>query len=255
VDDKAEELRRYEEVARRALDSAGPVEPHELGASAVAPEFRAPYTFYEDRINELVSPAHRVLELGAGSGLHTAALLRTGARVTASDISPSALALLQRKLAGLGAERLVTRVADMEALPFESGSFDVVACAGSLSYGEPDLVDAEVRRVLSAGGTFICVDSLNHNPVYRLNRWLRYKRGERTRSTLRRMPDSARIQAIARHFESVEVRYFGAVSWMMPLLTRVVGSNRASQFSDAADKLVNVKNSAFKFVVVAKGRL
>ena len=127
MDDKDEELRRYEEVARRALDSAGPVEPLELGASAVAQEFRAPYAFYEERIDELVSPAHRVLELGAGSGLHTAALLRTGARVTASDISPRALVLLQRKLSGLGAERLVTRVADMEALPFESASFDVVA--------------------------------------------------------------------------------------------------------------------------------
>lgn len=145
LDDKAEELRRYEEGARQALASAGAMEPHELGASAVAPEFRAPYLFYEQRIQELVSPAHDVLELGAGSGMHTSALLRTGARVMASDISPSALALLRRRLARLGPERLITRVADMEALPFESGSFDVVACAGSLSYGQPDLVDAEVR--------------------------------------------------------------------------------------------------------------
>lgn len=230
------------------------MEVHEQGAAAVAPEFRAPYLFYEERIQDLISPAHHVLELGAGSGLHTAVLLLSGARVTATDLSPGALALLQRKLAGPGSERLVTRVADMEALPFDSGSFDVVACAGSLSYGEPARVDAEIRRVLRAGGTFICVDSLNNNPVYRLNRWLHYKRGERTRSTLRRMPDSARIEVIAAHFESVEVRCFGAVSWIMPLLTKVVGSNRASQISDSADKLVNVKNSAFKFVLVAKRR-
>jgi SAM-dependent methyltransferase len=254
VDDKAEEFRRYEQVALQALESAGPAEPHELGASAVAPEFRAPYIFYEQRIHELVSPAHRVLELGAGSGLHTAVLLRTGAQVTASDISPSALALLQRKLAGFGPDRLITRVADIEALPFESGSFDVVACAGSLSYGEPDLVDAEVRRVLRAGGTFVCVDSLNHNPVYRLNRWLRYTRGERTRTTLVRMPDASRIEAIGQHFESLEVRYFGALTWTMPLLSRVLGSNRAGRVSDAADELMNVKRSAFKFVLVAQGR-
>jgi SAM-dependent methyltransferase len=254
VDDKAEEFRRYEDVAQKALESAGATEPHELGASGVAPEFRAPYIFYEQRIQELVSPTDRVLELGAGSGLNTAVLLRTGASVTASDLSPSALALLQRKLAGIGAERLITRVADMEALPFESGSFDVVACAGSLSYGEPDLVDAEIRRVLRAGGTFVCVDSLNNNPIYRLNRWLRYKRGERTRSTLRRMPDSARIESIGQHFESVEVRYFGALSWLMPLVGRVAGSSSAARLSDAVDKLMNVKRSAFKFVLVARGR-
>lgn len=254
MDDKAEEFRRYEERARQTLESAGPMEPHELGASAVAPEFRAPYIYYEQRINELVSPSHRVLELGSGQGLHTAVLVRTGARVTASDISPSALVLLERKLAGLGLERLVTRVADIEALPFESGSFDVVACAGSLSYGEPALVDTEVRRVLRAGGTFVCVDSLNHNPVYRLNRWLHYTRGERTRSTLVRMPDASRIEAIGQHFQSVDVRYFGALTWTMPLLRRVLGSTRARGVSDTADKLMNTKRSAFKFVLVAQGR-
>ncbi|MDP9178923.1 MAG: methyltransferase domain-containing protein [Gemmatimonadota bacterium] len=254
MDDKAEELRRYEEVARQALESARPVVPDELGASAVAPELRTPYIHYEQRIHELVSPAHRVLELGAGSGLHTAVLVRTGARVTASDLSPSALELLQRRLAPLAPERLITRVADMEALPFVSGSFDVVACAGSLSYGEPYLVDAEVRRVLRDGGTFVCVDSLNHNPVYRLNRWLHYTRGKRTRSTLMRMPNARRIEAIGQHFKSVEVRYFGALTWTMPLLRRVLGGNGASRISDAVDELMNVKRSAFKFVLVAQGR-
>jgi len=252
VDDKAEELRRYEESARQALVSATPSQ--QLGSSGVASELRTPYLYYERRIQELISPSDRVLELGAGSGMHTGVVLQTGAHVTASDISPAALALLQRRLAALAPERLVTRVADIEALPFESGSFDVVVCAGSLSYGEPSLVDAEVGRVLREGGTFLCVDSLNHNPVYRLNRWLHYRRGERTKSTLRRMPDANRIEAIGRHFKSVEVRYFGALTWMMPLLTRMFGSSRASRISDAVDELINVRRSAFKFVLVAQGR-
>ncbi len=254
MDDKAEEFRRYEEGARQALESARPMLPQELGASAVSPEFRAPYIYYEQRIQELVSRAHRVLELGAGSGLHTAALVRTGAHVTASDISSSALELLRRRLVALAGERLTTRVADMETLPYESGSFDIVACAGSLSYGEPNLVDAEVRRVLRDGGTFVCVDSLNHNPVYRVNRWLHYTRGERTRSTLVRMPDARRIEAIGQRFKSVEVRYFGALTWTMPLLSRVFGSSRAARISDAVDELIDVRRSAFKFVLVAEGR-
>lgn len=254
MDDKGEELRRYEERAQRALESAKPMEPHELGASAVAPEFRAPYIFYEERIRHLVSSAHRVLELGAGSGLHTAVLIQTGASVTAIDISPSALTLLERRLGGLVPGRLTTRVADIEALPFEPGSFDVVACAGSLSYGEPGRVDAEILRVLRAGGAFVCVDSLNHNPVYRLNRWLHFTRGERTRSTLVRIPDVSRIEAIGRHFQSAEVRYFGALAWTMPLVRRVLGSDRAARVSDAVDQLINVKRSAFKFALVASGR-
>lgn len=254
VDDKAVESQRYEERARLALSSATRVEPQELGAAGIAPELRAPYTFYEHVISELVSSGDDVLELGAGSGFHTAALLRTGARVTASDISPSALALLEGKLAALAPGRLRTRIADIEALPFESGSFDIVTCAGSLSYGDPKLVDAEILRVLRPGGSFVCVDSFNHNPVYRLNRWLNYRRGERTLSTLHWMPDARRIDEISRHFTSVKVRYFGSITWAMPLLARVLGLAGASRVSDAFDNLIGVKRSAFKFVLTAEGR-
>ncbi len=254
MDDKSVERQRYEDRARLALKSEASFEAHELGAAGIAYELRAPYKFYEDVIREIVSPAHDVLELGAGYGLHTAALLQTGARVTASDISPGSLALLETRLATLGAGQLLTRVADIEALPFESGSFDVVACAGSLSYGDPQLVDAEMLRVLRPGGAFICVDSLNHNPIYRLNRWFNYKRGERTRSTIDRIPDVRRIEGMGQHFTSAKVHYFGSVTWALPLLSRVLGVSGASRVSDSFDGLIGVRRSAFKFVLSAKGR-
>lgn len=254
MDDKSLERDRYEERARLALESAPRSKTHDLGSAGIAETLRAPYTWYEQRLRELVLPRDDVLELGAGSGLHTAVLMTTGARVTATDISGSALKLLQHELGGLASERLVTRVADMEALPFRSGSFDVVTCAGSLSYGDPDLVDAEVRRVLRPGGTFVCVDSLNHNPIYRLNRWVQYARGRRTRSTLLRMPDSRRIEKIREHFGLVEVRYFGALTWAAPALAKLLGSKRATRALDAFDEAVGVSRSAFKFVLVAQGR-
>jgi ubiquinone/menaquinone biosynthesis C-methylase UbiE len=254
VDDKTVELERYEQRARLALDSEERRAPDELGSAGIAVELRAPYTFYEDVISRLVSANTDVLELGAGAGLHTAALLRTGAHVTATDISPGALSLLENKLAGLSSERLTIRVADMEVLPFEAESFDVVTCAGSLSYGDPKLVDAEILRVLRPGGSFLCVDSFNHNPIYRLNRWLNYRRGERTLSTLRWMPDAKRIERISRNFATSEVRYFGSITWAMPLLARLLGSASASKVSDAFDGLIGVRRSAFKFVLAAKGR-
>ncbi len=80
-----------------------------------------------------------------------------------------------------------------------------------------------------------------------------YTRGERTRSTLVRIPDTSRIEAIGQHFECAEVRYFGALTWTMPLLRRVLGRTRAGRVSDAVDQVINVKRSAFKFVLVAQG--
>jgi len=253
-DDKSQEMMRYEERARNALGSPSePVSP-ESGSAAVALQFRAPYLFYERRIREVVQPAHDVLEIGAGSGVHTGVLLDTGARVTATDISPSVLELLQRRLARGGDNRLTTRVADMEALPFEAQSFDTVVCAGSLSYGDPRVVDREILRVLRPCGNFISVDSLSHNPVYRFNRWVNYRRGQRTRSTLERMPTADRIEALARQFTRQEIRYFGSITWTMPFLMRMLGRERASRASDAFDRLVDAKRSAFKFVLVAEGR-
>ena len=122
-----------------------------------------------------------------------------------------------------------------------------------MSYGDPNLVDAEIRRVLRPGGIFICVDSLNHNPLYRINRWLHYLRGNRSKSTLMRMPDLTRIKALGFGFSRVNVNYFGSLSFAMPLLSKFIGMHYAKVVSDCFDHLIGVRRSAFKFVLVAQG--
>ena len=251
--DKNTECLRYDARARSLLASGNSrVETvPAFGSSAIPPILRAPYVYYEQCIRRFVCKHHEVIELGCGTGMHTHVLVQTGARVVASDISSLSLKVLSQLLGG----GVTTRVADMESLPFEAGSFDVVAMAGSMSYGDPGKVDAEIRRVLRPGGMFICVDSLNHNPIYRINRWVQNLQGIRTKSTFLRIPTMARIQTIAKEFESVEVRFFGAVSFLMPLLAFMIGQFRAAEVSDAIDRFVNVRRSAFKFVMVARGRL
>ena len=250
--DKLIERRRYEARAQSQMAGVGMVVEVTLGSQTMASYLRTPYIFYELKIAELIRPSHRVLELCAGAGLHTYALLQTGANVTASDISPNSLSLLKQRFQNIPGN-LKTEVADMESLPFEASSFDVIVSAGSLSYGEPHVVDAEIRRVLRPGGVLICVDSLNHNPIYRINRWLHYLRGNRSRSTLERMPNLARIKALGEGFSSISLHYFGAFSFAMPVLARLLGDSVAHAASDRVDQLVGVKRSAFKFVLVAQG--
>ncbi len=250
--DKMAEHLRYDTLAQSLLAAGtSKVETALLhGSLAVPPVYRAPYSYYEQCIRQYVGKEDDILELCSGTGLHTYVLAQTGARVVASDISSHSLEVLLQRIRGVA-----TRVADIESLPFETNSFDAVAIAGGLSYGDPDLVDAEIRRVLRPGGSFICVDSLNHNPVYRFNRWLHYRRGDRTKSTLLCMPTMERIQSISRGFKSAEVRYFGAVSYLMPVLVRIIGQRHAANVSDAVDRFVHVRRAAFKFVLVAHGRL
>lgn len=248
--DKQTEYRRYDARAQAILAADNVAGEDSFGSMAIPPVFRAPYLYYEHCIHQYISKNHHVLEIGSGTGLHTYALAQTGARVVASDISVYSLSVLERRIKEV---RMVA--ADMEACPFKSESFDVVASAGSLSYGDPELVDREVRRVLRPGGTFICVDSLNHNPIYRLNRWFHYLRGVRTKSTIDRMPTMGRIESISKGFRSTEVRYFGAMSYLMLVLARIIGQNHAARLSDVVDRIVHCRRSAFKFVLVARERL
>ena len=78
--------------------------------------------------------------------------------------------------------------ADIEQLPFKDMSFDAVCCAGSLSYGSKKQVISEIFRVLKTNGIFISIDSLNDNPIYKLNRYIHFLRGNRSFSTLINMP-------------------------------------------------------------------
>jgi len=100
----------------------------------------------------------RVLEVGCGWGELAAWIARdTGADVIATDLSPRMVELARGK--GLDA-----RVADVQALPFADGSFDVVIAAWML-YHVPDLDRglAEIARVLRAGGAFFATTNSRYH--------------------------------------------------------------------------------------------
>lgn len=249
IDDKSTEQARYD---RRAVLLQKEITSGKRsgGAESVTPYLRSPYTFYERCIKQWVRHGQSVLEIGSGTGEFTGAAFGTGAAVTATDISEKSLETLAIRF-GSVSDRLTTRRADMEVLPFIRESFDVVISAGSLSYGDNETVLGEIHRVIKTGGCYICVDSLNHNPIYRINRYLHHRRGERTASTLRRMPTIRLIEDYGRRFGRIQVRFFGSASWAMPFTSKLIGDDAAAKLSDRIDELFKVRRSAFKFVMIA----
>jgi SAM-dependent methyltransferase len=102
----------------------------------------------------------RILEVGCGWGELATWLARdTGADVVATDLSPRMVELARER--GVDAQ-----LADVQALPFEDASFDVVVAAWML-YHVPDLDRglAEIARVLRAGGSLVAVT----NSIYHLH--------------------------------------------------------------------------------------
>ncbi len=93
-----------------------------------------------------------VLEIGCGAGGQAAVFARTGARITAIDITDQAVRLTRRRFDLEGLPGLVQR-ADAERLPFADESFDRVWSWGVIHH-TPDIGRAvrEIQRVLKPGG-------------------------------------------------------------------------------------------------------
>ena len=139
----------------------------------------------------------------------------------------------------------------MESLPFSDNSFDLVCSAGSLSYGDNHIVMNQIYRVLNKGGAFIAIDSLNENPIYKFNRYLHFLKGNRSKSTLKRMPTIKLIESYIQKFGYAEVEYFGSISWLFPLLKIFMTDENLGELSNRFDKKINIKRSAFKFTIKA----
>ena len=101
-------------------------------------------------------PAHRDLEVAAGTGVvtrHLMPLLAEDAHYTATDLN---VPMLDRARARQDDPRITWQQADAMALPFEAESFDVVLCQFGVMFF-PDRVAAyrEAYRVLAPGGRFL----------------------------------------------------------------------------------------------------
>ena len=210
------------------------------------PPFKEYYSWIE---KELVN-AKDVLEIGAGTGQHTRPVVTPSTRVTALDISERSLEVLQSKFK----ESVRTIVGNIEDLPFPDSSFDLVISCGVLSYGDPSKVDDEILRILRPGGTFIFIDSLNHNLVFKVNRWIRFLRGSRSLSTVLRIPKMGRIKRLSNSFEQSRFSHFGLWIWAYQILRIFLGLELALKIFNYLENSTGDSRLAFKIVGMLKGR-
>jgi ubiquinone/menaquinone biosynthesis C-methylase UbiE len=240
--DKDIEKHRYDNRANIFLDSN-----NFYHFDKIPTYLNAPYQYYFHLLEEN-SGQSKLLEIGAGMGENTGSLLDMSFKVTSTDISSKSVEVMRNKFSKYS--NFSAEVADMEKLPFNNESFEVVCSAGSLSYGDNTVVMNEIYRVLKKEGVMIAVDSLNNNPIYRLNRYMHYLKGNRSKSTLIRMPTISLIDKYTEKFGHAEVRFFGAITWIFPLLSKILSEQAVIKLSNYIDAKFNIKKSAFKFVIM-----
>jgi len=240
--DKDIEKHRYDNRANIFLDSN-----NFYHFDKIPTYLNAPYQYYFHLLEEK-SGQSKLLEIGAGMGENTSSLLNMSFKVTSTDISSKSVEVMRNKFSKYS--NFSAEVADMEKLPFNNESFDVVCSAGSLSYGDNAVVMNEIYRVLKLGGVMIAIDSLNDNPIYRFNRYMHYLKGNRSKSTLMRMPTMSLIDKYTEKFGHTEVRFFGTITWAFPLLRKILSEQMIAKLSNWTDAKFNIKGSAFKFVIM-----
>jgi len=190
----------------------------------------------------------KLLEIASGRGENTTRLLRMKFNVTATDISPKSVKFMKKYFSYY--KKFSSHVADMEKLPFKNESFGIICCADSLSYGDNNKVMNEIYRVLKVGGVAIFIDSLNDNPIYRLNRYINYLLGIRSKSTLRRMPNVNLINEYIKKFGYGKVKFFGSIIWSALLLKIMLSEKLITKFYNWVDNIFKINTSAFKFVLI-----
>ncbi len=167
-------------------------ESHTLGLQYVtdqrvevgSPEFFAhirpwmnPYKFpwIMERIQreaDLLKGKH-LLEIGCGMGYDSLEFLKRGVRVTATDLTPSAVQLTCLHFQVEGVQPEDVRTANALDLPFEDETFQAVWANGVLhATGDTGRAIREVHRVLEPGGRAI-ISHFYRKPswMYLLHRW------------------------------------------------------------------------------------
>jgi ubiquinone/menaquinone biosynthesis C-methylase UbiE len=107
---------------------------------------------------DIKRPVERVLDLGCGNGRHAIYFARQGMKATGIDVSEQAIEWA-KDWARREALDIDFRVGNIENLPFENATFDVVVSHGVLDHihmNSAQKAAVEVRRVLKPKGLFYC---------------------------------------------------------------------------------------------------
>lgn len=137
----AQDLSAFKEMQKKMWATFGQTAPFGMPASSRLVRFAG------------VREGDRVLDIGTGTGNVAITAALEGASVVGSDLTPELLSEAKVQAEVAGVPDVEWREADVEVLPFDDASFDVVLSQfGHIFAPRPDVAVAEMLRVLRPGG-------------------------------------------------------------------------------------------------------
>jgi ubiquinone/menaquinone biosynthesis C-methylase UbiE len=194
-----------------------------------------------------LGPGQKALELGCGTGLFTRELAKTGASVTAIDLSPE---LLELAKAALPAANVDWRLADACATGLELASFDFVLGSSVLHHLDLKGALAEAWRLLKPGGQLRFTEPNMLNPQIALQKnvpWIKRRMGDSPDETAF-FRWSLRSRLSDAGFESAALRPFDFLHPALPGWSL----DLAEPFCEALEKIPLLREIAGSLMIEAK---
>ena len=180
----------------------------------------------------------RILDVGCSQGIATFLLGQEGYQVIGVDIDPAAIEFAQQELAGYPESiqnKIKFQLVVPPGLPFEDASFDFVLLGEVLErLSRPELMLAEVRRVLKPGGTVAITTPFGVHPdpghahTFYLGQFL---------------------QAVEPFFQTSQLRILDRYICYTGLLAKPAGEQAGGSVS--AERLLQLSEEAFKLAELA----
>ncbi|MGV3623137.1 MAG: ArsR/SmtB family transcription factor [Archangium sp.] len=124
------------------------------------------WRLWSSALSSLLPPLE-VVDFGCGTGSLTVELARWARHVTAIDRSDAALVKAKAEAERQGLENITFLAADLEKLPLEPASADLVVISQSLHHvGNIDAVLTEGARLLKTGGRMVVLELLPHEEAW-----------------------------------------------------------------------------------------
>lgn len=159
------------------------------------------------------------LDYACGNGVNAIKAAKAGAKLSMGiDISSVSLANAteQAKEENLSQQTYFVQ-ADCENTKLLDESIDVIICSGMLHHLDLSYAFPELRRILAPGGTILCVEALDYNPLIKLYRNLTPEM--RTEWEKSHILDLSDLEFAKRFFKLGEIKYWHISSIVAPKLS------------------------------------